>query len=88
MSEMTDHSGMPMDARADASALARCHHCHSHTQSHGCSGLLHGCHAQHAAARPSSLTLRVMQLQVALHPVALPHITTLAFDPPLRPPPV
>lgn len=87
MLETAHHSVMPNDAHPDHSALAGCQRCHVHTQSHGCSGLLHGCNAQLAAARPSSLELRAVQLRVEVLAAALPRIATLAFDPPLRPPP-
>ena len=86
MAPMSTHTGMPMDSHPEAATSVVCQHCHSHTQGHGCSGL-HSCTSQLAAARPLSLTVRIIQLHALLFPAALPRLATLAFAPPLRPPP-
>ncbi len=86
MPEMTDHSAMPLTTPAGASTSAGCRHCHPHIHDHGCLGM-HSCSAQLAAVMTLSVTTRVAELQPAPGPAALPCITTLAFDPPLRPPP-
>ena len=86
MAPMSTHAGMQMDSHPEAATSVGCQHCHSHTQGHGCSGL-HSCSAQLAAARPLSLAVRIAQLHAVLFPAALPRLATLAFDPPLRPPP-
>jgi hypothetical protein len=91
MPEMTDHSAMPMQsmatAQTDGHRSVSCEHCQLRTNGHACPGL-QGCSALIAALPDSSATPRVGQLQLALIPTAVPRIATIAFDPPLRPPPV
>src|ERR1700730_12625932 len=82
MPDMTDHSATQPHAHTSAD----CQHCHSHTQGHGCAGL-HSCNAQFAAVTVPSVALSFSPMPLALLPAALTSISTLAFDPPLRPPP-
>lgn len=77
---------MPMAAQEGEPTAATCTHCHPHAQSHGCSGL-HGCNAPLSVALAISATLPVEQSQLVVLPATLPGITTLAIDPPQRPPP-
>jgi hypothetical protein len=77
---------MHIAAQLDMHASTGCMHCHQHTQGHGCPGI-HGCSAELAALNPLSVTRGVMHVQLVLLPAALPHMSTVAFEPPLRPPP-
>lgn len=85
MPGMSDHFAKPMAAPSDTHA-STCEHCHSHTQGHGCLGF-HGCSAPLAAPSAPSVSAGLIALPLVLLPVALPRVSTLAFEPPLRPPP-
>jgi uncharacterized protein YfaQ (DUF2300 family) len=69
MPEMTDHSAMWLATQPDAHTSGSCQHCHPHTHGHGCQGV-HSCSPQLAPAITPSVTLHVMQLQLALLPAA------------------
>ena len=84
MPDTNDPSAMPMSVQPDANP-SDCQHCHSHTQAHGCLGF-HGCSAQLALFAAPLISLRFPPLPLNLLPAGLPRLSSLSFDPPLRPP--
>jgi hypothetical protein len=77
--------GAGFSPQCGSPGMTDCQHCQPHTEGQGCSSS-HGCNAQLAAVIVPLLALSYSPMPVTL-PTALPGISTLAFDPPLRPPP-